>query len=195
MSDSINFLRSFLNALPSRTVANVGELSGLLAQCWDEFSGCNEGGMQARKLVGRVEGAEWSPPILMFVIERHGATVHGSTRADLQHWRVDMDQRVASLTETGRRQLCKMARRLDVRPLCEEICELIVKGQPDPRLYWKGNSEVQVRIGEVIPDNGHPQTIQGRRRRFRTVLSDILIPHGWQPTSRRNVYRRTMGEG
>ena len=48
--------------------------------------------MWASKL-GRMEKVEWQPPYLTFSIERHGATVKGSTRAELQNWQVDTSHR------------------------------------------------------------------------------------------------------
>ncbi len=50
--------------------------------------------MHAGKL-GRMEDVRWEPPVLSFRIERHGAMGVGSTRAELQNWRVDFDLKPA----------------------------------------------------------------------------------------------------
>src|SRR5215831_20472355 len=50
----------------------------LLANCWHELEGAGETAMQARKL-DRAEDVSWNPPVLSFTIERHGATVLGSS--------------------------------------------------------------------------------------------------------------------
>lgn len=194
MGEEINALRGFLSDLPSTTVKDTTELSRLLARCWCEFSGCNDGGMVADKLVGRIESVEWNPPHLKFIIERHGGTVHGSARAELQYWQIDIDRRAACIQRTSHRQLSKMAPRLDVHPLCEEVCHLIVSRQSDPRLLWKSDSQVQVRIGQIIQDVGPVQTTQGRRRRFRDTLSSMLASHGWLSGSRANMYQKDVGE-
>jgi hypothetical protein len=77
-----------------------------------------------------MEAVAWNPPVLTFRIERHGGTVLGSTRAELQHWHVDLERKTASLVKTGRRQLRPMQPRLNVEPLVEEIVRLIVAEQP-----------------------------------------------------------------
>ena len=55
----------------------------LLRECWQDFRGWDETSMQPRKL-DRAEELHWNPPLLSFTIERHGAIVLGSTRAELQ---------------------------------------------------------------------------------------------------------------
>jgi hypothetical protein len=64
----------------------------LLAGCWHEFVGAESQRMHAGKL-GRMEDVRWEPPVLSFRIERHGAMGVGSTRAELQNWRVDLDRK------------------------------------------------------------------------------------------------------
>ena len=60
--------------------------------------------MAGHKLIGRMENVEWHPPILTFLIERHGGTVLGSARAELQRWTVDLDRRTATCERVGHRQ-------------------------------------------------------------------------------------------
>jgi hypothetical protein len=57
-------------------ISNTGELERLLAACWDELTG-DDGGMEAYKLLNRMEDVAWNPPLLTFVIERHGGTARG----------------------------------------------------------------------------------------------------------------------
>ena len=84
-------LKEFLSDLHSGPIHSPSpHLEPLLASCWGEFSG-DDGGMMGDKLIGRMEAVEWNPPLLTFVIERHGGTVMGSTRAELQHWEVNID--------------------------------------------------------------------------------------------------------
>src|SRR5581483_8214593 len=73
------------------------EIDRLLAACWNQFDGSQEGGVQGRKVIGRMEDVYWDPPILSFTVERHGGTVLGSTRAELQHWQVDLEKKTAHL--------------------------------------------------------------------------------------------------
>ncbi|HUY61768.1 MAG TPA: hypothetical protein VMW49_07820 [Candidatus Dormibacteraeota bacterium] len=129
--------------------------------------------------------------MLQFRIERHGPTAQGSTRAEVQSWTVDVDAGTAAATAVGRRQLRPMARQLDVRPLADHVANLIVRDVDDPGLRWSGNRRrVTVRIGEVIPDHGPKETVQGRRRRFREALETALAKERWTPDpSCFNTYR------
>ena len=63
---------------------------GLLADCWDEFSGSDETSMTSDKLYGRMEDVEWDPPTLTFRIARHGGTVLGSSREEFVHWNLNL---------------------------------------------------------------------------------------------------------
>ena len=74
--------------------------------------------MEPYKL-NRMEKAEWQPPILSFVVERHGGTALGSTRADLQHWTVNVETKEANCHIAGHRQLEPMQPRMDVKPLAD----------------------------------------------------------------------------
>lgn len=65
-----------------------------LAGCWHEFARSASKRMHAGKL-GRMEAVRWDPPVLSFTIERHGAMSAGSTRAELQQWRIDLDRKTA----------------------------------------------------------------------------------------------------
>jgi hypothetical protein len=62
---------------------DVYELVNLLAAAWDDLSIARGSGMEPDKLYDRMEKVHWEPPLLLFVIERHGGTVQGSTRAEL----------------------------------------------------------------------------------------------------------------
>jgi hypothetical protein len=129
-----------------------------LAACWSGFRGSSESAMDAHKL-SRLEEPHWDPPRFTFTIERHGGTVYGSTRAQLQRWVVDLDARTAEAAEIGHRQLRPMSPRLDVKPIAAEIAELIVAGRHDDRLQWSvDRTKVRVLTGVFIPDVGPKQT-------------------------------------
>ena len=84
-----------------------------------------------------MEEVTWAPPKLSFAIERHGGTVMGSIRAELQRWTVDMLRSTATHGTIGHRQLEPMQARLVVRPLVEEDARLIVGRQDDERVKCK----------------------------------------------------------
>src|SRR4051794_5739582 len=95
----IDKLQTYLSGLAPGPITDAAELEGLLEPCWHAFVGSDNGGMEGRKLLGRMEDGAWDPPLLTFTVERHGATVLGSTRAELQKWTVDLEKRTASLVE------------------------------------------------------------------------------------------------
>jgi hypothetical protein len=86
-------VKELSDALASLTVGEVvdnarGKIVNLLEGCWSELSGAHQGGMVSTKLY-RAEKLRWDPPVLSFIIERHGAAVNGSSRAALQKWWID----------------------------------------------------------------------------------------------------------
>lgn len=190
MSNELAQLRTHLAGLPSGRIEDESKIESLLAPCWSELSIDEGGGMDALKLHGRMDNAEWNPPDLTFQIERHGGLVQGSSRAELQNWRVDLEKGTATLVRTGYRQLYRMAPRLDVKPIAREISELILSNKKDERLKWYDDGRVRVEIGKVIPDWAAKQTTTGRRKRFRTELNRLLDRHGWAPTRGANTYAR-----
>ena len=86
MTDPIYELREVLAVPPPP----AREIEAHLAPVWDALAG-DDGGMTSRKLHGRMEVVLWNPPRLTFYIERHGATVLGSSRAEVQEWTVDLE--------------------------------------------------------------------------------------------------------
>jgi hypothetical protein len=102
--------------------AEIREVECQLSGCWSDLQGSGNGGMTADKLVGRTEAMEWNRPTLTFKIERHGALMEVSSRAELQTWEIDVVRGIATLVAaTGRRQIYPMAARLDVKPIAAEI--------------------------------------------------------------------------
>jgi hypothetical protein len=187
-------IRASLTGIHSGKIAaeQIGQIERLLANCWHHLRGSGEGGMEASKLLGRTEEMEWTPPMLSFAIERHGATVNGSTRAEVQHWRVDLGSGTAALAYTGRRQLKPMDTRLDVRSVAAEIAACISAGsQEDHRLRWRGADYVRVMTGDVISVT-NKQTTARRRRRFALELERLLTADGWRrrPRGSQLVFER-----
>jgi len=156
------------------------EVLAKLAACWDGFLGSSDSRMGSYKL-DRAEDLRWDPPRLTFTIERHGATVQGSSRAETQRWVVDFDAGTAVAMRTGFSQLRPLSPRLDVQSIAAEIAELIVSGRDDPRLHWKPDrTKVRVLTGEIIPDSGPKQTVQSRRARFAGALIPLINKSGWR---------------
>jgi hypothetical protein len=184
-------LASLLNKTEPGEVANTTKLEKALSAAWDDLAGAGDGGMDCWKLLGRMEKVIWQPPFLSFVIERHGGTVSGSTRAELQHWAVNLDTMTAEITKTGHRQLYPMKKRVKVEPIKDEIVKKILAGEDDPRLKWRGKA-VHVVLSRVFPNEaGAKRTIEGGRKRLREGVKMELIGHGWCCEGR-NVFRKPV---
>ena len=182
-------LRLYLQALPAGPVTDTAALVKVLQACWHELDGSSQSKMEAWKL-DRMEDVEWQPPELSFTIERHGGTVLGSTRADLQSWTVNLDRHEASSFVSRFRQLSPRDKPLKTGPLVAEIVAAITSGSDDDRLYWlNARSEVRVLVREFIGGD-YKRTVAGRRKRFSRGLEQALKEHGWSKAARRlNVYR------
>jgi hypothetical protein len=188
---STNKLRYVLATVNPDDVSKVLGLDRLLAECWGEFDGSHDGGMEASKLLGRMEKIHWKPPILHFVVERHGGTVCGSTRAELQHWEVNLNDMTAQLTETGQRQLEPMTPRLSIKALAEEIAQAILNDADDGRFDRdEHDGSVVVNASMLFPTgSGYKRTVEGRRMRLCKYIEVILSDHGWRKV-RWNKFRK-----
>lgn len=188
----IDNLQSILNRLAPGPIPDATEIERALANCWHEFVANDENGMEAYKLIGRMEKIEWRPPILSFSIERHGGTVLGSTRAELHHWQVNLDEMTADCSMAGQRTvgpISKPVRNNELQLVAEEIAELVRQGASDPRLIWKDSDTVHVVVEQIIPtQSGFARTVQGRRKRLRQVLEEVLAKDGWKHAGR-NVFQ------
>lgn len=183
----IDDLRKYLEKTPPGRIDNAADLENLLDQCWDELEG-DIGGMAGNKLHGRMEDVEWNPPILRFTIERHGGTVMGSSRAELQDWRIDVEVKRVYCSVSSYRQIYPREPALNVNPIADEIRDLILNREQDDRLKWFNDRRVQILTGKIIPDwSTAKQTLAGRRKRFRKALTERLQIHGWRET-RPSVY-------
>jgi hypothetical protein len=184
-------LQKVMSTMPPGDVADPAGIDEMLASCWEGLNR-HDGGMAGYKLIGRMEEVKWNPPILRFVIERHGGTVMGSGYAKLQSWAVDLEKELATLVDDyGRRWLGGSRNTpLKVGPIAAEIAELIKTGKQDPRLKWKSTDEARISISKVIPDNCPNQTLVGRRRRFKKALQESLREHGWELFPGANTVKR-----
>ncbi len=179
--DALREFRDYMRDLPQGEVNNIAELERRLASCWDFLDGSDLERMAPHKLRNRVEDPWWDPPMLCFTIERHGGLAMGSTRAELQRWVVDVDAGTADCCPAGYRQLYKRDAPVKVGPIAEEVVGLILAGQQDPRLTWiELGRRVRVTLSACLPIASNQQTHQGRSRRLRRKLRELLEPQGWK---------------
>jgi hypothetical protein len=174
-------LRVYLSTLRAGPLPDISTVESLLADSWNQLSIDIPSGMNPDKLYGRMESCAWEPPLLRFLIERHGGTVCGSSRAELQQWTINVSTCAAECAVVGHRQIRKMQPTLDVQPLVNEIAELVLQRRPDPRMKWYPDGRVAIRMDQVLPETHTPkQTRERRRRRFPQNLDSILVPRGWK---------------
>jgi hypothetical protein len=174
-------LRSRLESASRGLVSDPRPVVEMLARAWDDLDGSGCGGMASSKLA-RAEKLLWDPPLLSFVIERHGAMVAGgSSRAEMQRWVVDVEAGSVDVQTAGYRQARSMSPRLDVRPLAARAFEAANAGVDDDALKWWAvdRSKVTILVGKLIPDDGPKQTLIGRRRRLGDALHDQFTAAGW----------------
>ena len=130
--------------------------------------------MTARKYRVR-EAFLWQPPCLVFEIERHGAAVQGSSRAEVQTWILDLDRHLATHRIDGYRQINARDGRLDVDAIAGELARDIRERRKNMRLQWIGEFRVRVYTEQAIPETNRQTTIS-RRKKFRVRLEHHLRP-------------------
>lgn len=201
VSPSIEQLRDALRDVPHGPLEtdDAARITYLLAECWEQIPGADETSMQAYKL-SRAERLSWRSPCLSFEIERHGGTVLGSKRAELQHWTVDLETLKATYTEGKYRQLTPAAPRLDVRPLAKAVCDAVQQGpETDAELVrngtvvWQEPTQLTIKPSLLIDNGGFRQTIESRRKRLRNELIKQMSTLGWRLESRQRfmIFSRT----
>jgi hypothetical protein len=180
MTSSLDQLQRHCTALASGPVADVPALRRMLADAWDDLRG-DDGGMEPYKLLRPLEEATWTPPVLSFVIERHGSKSLGGTRDDLQHWHVDVEKGTATLGKIGWRQDRPQRERYPVKATAAEVVEAVRKGQKDDRLRWDGPSTVKLMTTKLFPEgSGYRRTVEGQRKAFRSYVAAALTAEGWK---------------
>jgi hypothetical protein len=180
-------MRQFLSTHRDGAIEDTEEVGRLLAAAWDGLDGHDRTKMRADKL-WRIDSPIWQPPCLSFSIERHGATVNGSSRAAVHRWSVDVESMTARIIEEKVRQLTQMDQRLDVGPIAQSLADAIVSSTADTLIKTLKDVTKKLDMDLVIPAT-NKQTTGARRARLRRELDAILDPLGWKAV-RANVYKR-----
>ncbi len=189
LQDTLALLRRHLAGRRQGPIQLTPTIENLLADGWDNLIG-DVGGMTGSKLLGRIESVVWEPPKIVFRIERHGATVMGSSRAEVQEWTIDLEQRTKTAQVVGRRQVRPTQGRLDMQPVAQEIAAAILGSRPDDRLKWDGEDQVRLLIGEVLPaGSAFKETLGGRRKRLRQAVAALIATAGWKMV-KANVFEK-----
>jgi hypothetical protein len=186
MSDKVQPLYDWLKTQPPGPVveSDDSELSFLLADAWQEFSGGDASGTDRSKVMGRVDKPVWRDPILTFDNERHGAFCQGSSRATINRWAVDIANRRATLVGQGHRQMTPRSPRFDERPVAKAIAEAILAGTEDNRVQWrKDRQSVRILTSEAVWTGMQAckKTRADRSRRLLREIASLLDGHDWLP--------------
>ena len=171
MDNSKESFLQYVSSLPTGQLEKADTLISFLKPIWGSLSGSSNQSTTASKL-DRMEGISWEPPLLEFILERHGGTVNGSS-VNINNWS-------AAIYKEGHRQLSPTSPRYNATNDAKAIAQLLLQGQYlDPRLEIKLDGRIKVIIAKIVPDDGAKSTTTARRKRFRSQLSDQLTPHGW----------------
>jgi hypothetical protein len=88
---------------------------------------------------------------------------------------------------------------LNVKSIADDVCKAVQEGPHSKSalvatgiLVWRGDDDLVIKHGMLIPNDGFQQTIAGRRRRFRTDLQGKLDALGWKlmQTGRSLIFKR-----
>lgn len=137
-----DYLIGFLAGIKQGQVEDTGELARHLSDVWNDLAGSHDQKTTPNKLTSRpLEDVIWSPPLLLFTLERHGGTVNGSSRAELHRWEVDVERWQASIKSKGRRQLTKQDKKYNPASDIDAICEpvetaTVINESRFPRLHF-----------------------------------------------------------
>ena len=148
--NGIAALKAFLEMQKLGPIDDKRRVANLVAGAWDELEIRDHTNMRADKL-WRMESPRWDPPVLLFDIERHGATVNGSSRATVYTWAIDISSGQATVGGEKVRQLTAMDKRLDVKPIAASLAEAIIAGRADERLKITKDGNLRLQIGSIIP--------------------------------------------
>lgn len=167
--------------------------SWLLIEGWDSLRGSGATGMCAEK-AGRAENLRVKGGCLCFDIERHGACSYGSTRAEVYTWRINCDSMEASLVGATHRQVTPAAKgwtKENALTEAQRVFDLLRKGTPHPGIICRRDGSINVVMTRWIPDS-FPDTMTGRRRRFREAVKSLAPGNGlaFDPVSNGIVLRR-----
>jgi hypothetical protein len=82
---------------------------------------------------------------------------------------------------------------LDLKALAKKVAGLLNKSRDHEWITWSTDrSQVTLHLGSIIREDHSHSVRQGRRKRFRKVVADLLKRSGWRevPESRRLRFTR-----
>ncbi|MEB8534630.1 hypothetical protein, partial [Acidithiobacillus ferriphilus] len=181
MEDKCRALKEILFGMDNGLIAPqfIKRVKEQLIEAWPYIKGSDAEKTFSDKLC-RIEKLTWNNPLLEFILERHGPTVSGSSRAPLHIWSVDVTKMKATVKKGKYRQLEKRSKKFQFKKAIEEVINLVVSKSDHEWLDWDPErNRARIFITRIIPNNAPGQTVSGRRRRFRELLQPALKEVGW----------------
>jgi hypothetical protein len=88
--------------------------------------------------------------------KRHRAIGVGSTRAEIQQWRVNLDRMTAQCERSRNyRQARRRAEGVRIEPVASELADNIITARADQPLKWHGDETVRILMAKIFPyDSG-----------------------------------------
>jgi hypothetical protein len=175
---TMHLLIQYLTRIAPGAIADTRVLDDILADKWDRFNGSSENYMAAHKLLGRMEDADWRPPILSFSVERH--SVENPTQAPVERWVVDLLCNTARISGVTTRKLFHLGLDLSIETAAEEIVRSILSGEPDERLLRKPDGILCIAATWVFyKGSGLNRTVGVKRRTLCDLIEVEVKDHGW----------------
>ena len=153
-------------------------LINLLSKSWDELQGSSAEKTTFDKLF-RAENLRVDYPMIYFELERHGGLVNGSTRADIHRWEINLEQSKAILRSRTYRQVSSLDKRYNATEAARMVSKNIINGEDHEYLTWDAEkTRVTVILNKIVPSS-YSRTTQGRNKRFREELQEMMNNTGW----------------
>ncbi|BFN37822.1 hypothetical protein [Fidelibacter multiformis] len=182
MEKKLEALRKYLESLPSGKIEkgqDVFKVKHYISNCWDIFKYSD--GKNINSVINNkpIYNVVWNPPVIKFKIPEYYNN-RSTTRVDCEEWHLDLDTKIAKCYIGGYIQLLPKKPRLNVKPIAEELVPIIINRKEDPRIEWKKDGSVRIKLGEIITsDRQFNRTVQDRRKRFKAELNRLLEEQGW----------------
>jgi hypothetical protein len=182
-------LLEYLDKIPPGEVPQGhGEdfLCEMISETWAELGITEVDGLPlpAEKIdntVHKFSKVEWTPPVISFELERHGAIVGGGS-IDAEIYRISLDLKTdaPSRSRPSKRRVKKARPPMDLKKKAEEVVQAVLEEGDHPGIQEKGDL-VMIKIGKFIPGGGvAKETLSSRRKKVRGHADEALAELGYE---------------
>jgi hypothetical protein len=185
-SQPMRTLRVLLRRNGPGPIFDVEAARNALSDAWDECAGGDRTKLGAYS-VASAQKLEWNPPLLTFLVDRHGGAAFGPSGAERQSWTIDLDAQTAEVVTTVYWQLRPGTPAFGVGAAARGIAVAVAAGAARPGLVWSSPESVRVILSAFMPP-GPMRTTDVWRKRLRIALDAEMDGLGWTRTG--SVYTR-----